>query len=274
MASYLITGASRGIGFAFLENISSDPANTVVGLVRNKTDTETKVAALKRTNIHIVQGDLNNYTSLKSAVEATARITGGSLDYLIANAGLLSTPRSKPFATLGELGKDPATLETELTEMFQTNVIGNVHVLNLFMPLILKGNVKKVVALSTGLADLEITRAHNLHENAPYAISKAALVRKNMAMGKFSAQYAKDGVLFISICPGVVDTGNLADMPPEDGPGLMAMMEKFQGYAPHFTGPAIPNDAAKDVLNVAQKASVPNGDGGSYVSHLGNKQWI
>lgn len=105
-------------------------------------------------------------------------------------------------------GKDPATLETELTEMFQTNVIGNVHVLNLFMPLILKGNVKKVVALSTGLADLEITRAHNLHENAPYAISKAAL---NMAMGKFSAEYAKDGVLFISICPGVVETGNLSD---------------------------------------------------------------
>lgn len=61
---------------------------------------------------------------------------------------------------------------------------------------------------------------------------------------------------------------------PEDGPGLMVMMEKFQGYAPHFTGPAMPNDAAKDVLNVAQKASVPNGDGGAYVSHLGNKQWI
>ena len=105
-------------------------------------------------------------------------------------------------------GKDPVTLENELTGYFRTNVVGNIHLFNLFIPLILKGNAKKVIALSTGMADLEPARIYNLHENAAYAISKAAL---NMAVGKFSAEYSKDGVLFISICPGMVETGQYGE---------------------------------------------------------------
>lgn len=60
----------------------------------------------------------------------------------------------------------------------------------------------------------------------------------------------------------------------EEGKKAMTMMQKFQVYAPHFTGPASPEDSVKDVLSVAEKASVENGDGGSYVSHFGNKQWL
>ena len=37
-----------------------------------------------------------------------------------------------------------------------------------------------------------------------YTISKAAL---NAAVAKFSAQYAKEGLLFFSISPGMVETG-------------------------------------------------------------------
>lgn len=104
-------------------------------------------------------------------------------------------------------GKDPVKLETYLTNQFRTNVVGNVHLINLFLPLILKGNVKKIIVLSSGMADLEPTRIYNLYENPPYGIAKAAL---NMAVAKFSAEYAKHGVLFMSISPGVVDTGAIA----------------------------------------------------------------
>ena len=93
--------------------LSADPQNTVIGLVReNRTATEAKVSEeLKgRTNVHILVGDLRSYTSLQVsrrliavsvdsrvltasfqiAAAETAKITGGSLDYLIANAGLMS----------------------------------------------------------------------------------------------------------------------------------------------------------------------------------------
>ena len=86
----------------------------------------------------------------------------------------------------------------------KTNVIGNIHLYNLFMPLILKGKVKKVICITTGMADLELINDYDLVVGSLYASSKAAM---NVVTAKFSAQYKKDGVLFLGICPGMVDVG-------------------------------------------------------------------
>ena len=55
---------------------------------------------------------------------------------------------------------------------------------------------------------------------------------------------------------------------------VMGMFGKFQAYAPHFTGPSTPESSVKDMMSVIEKASIAAGDGGSFVSHLGNKQWL
>jgi NAD(P)-dependent dehydrogenase (short-subunit alcohol dehydrogenase family) len=73
------------------------------------------------------------------------------------------------------------------------------------MPLVLKGSVKKVIAISSGHADLELINKFDMENSALYAASKAAL---NVIVGKFSAQYKKDGVLFLSLSPGVVEVGH------------------------------------------------------------------
>jgi hypothetical protein len=49
---------------------------------------------------------------------------------------------------------------------------------------------------------------------------------------------------------------------------------KFAKYAPHFKGPIQPEESAIAVLSVVEKASLANGDGGAFVSHLGTKQWL
>lgn len=88
----------------------------------------------------------------------------------------------------------------------KSNVIGNIHLFNLFLPLIMRGQAKKVIALTTGHADLELVNKCNL-ANAPlYAIIKGA---QNVAVAKFNAQYAKDGILFLSLSPGAVDTRHM-----------------------------------------------------------------
>ncbi len=73
---------------------------------------------IDRSNVHIVHGDLDSYDSLKvgfvrsaraadadgcrqQASEATARITGGGLDYLIANGARL--PEESSFLSFGEM---------------------------------------------------------------------------------------------------------------------------------------------------------------------------
>lgn len=104
-------------------------------------------------------------------------------------------------------GKDPETLEKDLSDSFNTNVIGTIHLINLFMSLILKGEKKKVITLSTGFADAEMTARYNLPIAGPYSISKAAV---NMVVAKYSAQYAEDGVLFLAISPGSVQTEQLS----------------------------------------------------------------
>ncbi|KAI4604117.1 hypothetical protein KJ359_000245 [Pestalotiopsis sp. 9143b] len=271
MPSYVITGVSKGLGFELLNQISSDSSNTVIGLVRDKSGTEEKVKAElgDRSNIHILQGDLDDYDSLVKAAAATSEITGGSLDYLIANGGYIA--HWDAYDGIGTLGtNDPERVELELTKLNKTNVIGNIHLYNQFIPLILKGKVKKVVAISSGLADPDTVNSLELPTAPLYAISKAGL---NMVTAKFNAQYKKDGILFLSICPGMVDVGHYKNTTPEQMPALQTLMGKFKAYAPHFQGPATPAVAMKDVISVWENATVEK-DGGEFLSHHGNKQWL
>ncbi|KAJ5570290.1 uncharacterized protein N7459_009720 [Penicillium hispanicum] len=271
MPSYAITGASRGIGWEFLRQLSSDSNNTVIAIVRNKASTEVKVATelSGRPNIHIVQGDLVDYAALQNAAVGTAKITGGGLDYLIANAGLVT--QFDAYDPIGVLGQKPEVLEKGLMDCFRVNVVGNIHLFNLFMPLILKGQVKKIIAISSGQADLEVIPKLKIQVASAYSIAKAGL---NTAVAKFSAQYSDDGVLFMSICPGMVDTGHYNDVTEEQMKGLQKMLAAFVEYAPDFKGPSPPESAVKDVISVIEKASVENGNGGTFVSHYGNKQWL
>jgi NAD(P)-dependent dehydrogenase (short-subunit alcohol dehydrogenase family) len=105
-------------------------------------------------------------------------------------------------------GNDPATLAKDLTDSFNINVVGNINLFNLFLPLIRIGSAKKVIAISTGMADLDLIAKYDVHMGGPYSISKAAL---NAAVAKYSAQSRKEGILFMAISPGLVETGHNAN---------------------------------------------------------------
>ncbi|KAI3393786.1 hypothetical protein diail_3607 [Diaporthe ilicicola] len=271
MAAYVITGVSRGLGWEFLKQISSNPKNTVIGIVRNKPPTDERVAKelSDRSNITILEADLTKYEAIKKAAEDSVAVTGGKVDYLIANAAYVS--QWDAFAGLDVLGATPKKLEEELTKAIQTNVISNIHLFNQFMPQILKGHVKKVIAISSGMGDMDLAKDYDVSESPLYSISKTAL---NMVSAKFSAQYKKDGVLFLSICPGIVDVGHFDNVTPEQQPGLERMVEKFKKYSPTFKGPDNPPESIKAVMSVVENSSIENGAGGAYLSHFGNKRWI
>jgi NAD(P)-dependent dehydrogenase (short-subunit alcohol dehydrogenase family) len=72
------------------------------------------------------------------------------------------------------------------------------------MPLILLGDAKKVIVISSGMGDTELTRQYDLWMGTAYSVSKAAL---NMVVAKYSAEYREKGVVVLAISPGVVDTG-------------------------------------------------------------------
>jgi hypothetical protein len=59
----------------------------------------------------------------------------------------------------------------------------------------------------------------------------------------------------------------------EELEGFKQMVGLFKDYAPHFTGPISPEESVEMVLSVIDKATVDK-DGGAFVSHYGNKQWL
>lgn len=121
---------------------------------------------------------------------------------------LYSVNTKKKTDTKFNSGKEPEVFDKALKDTFNINAVAYAHLFNYFMPLVLQGNAKKVIALSTGLADLELTRDLDLWMAIPYCVSKAAL---NMVIAKFSAEYREKGVLVLGMSPGVVATNDLSD---------------------------------------------------------------
>ncbi|KAI0449286.1 NAD(P)-binding protein [Xylaria acuta] len=140
--------------FEFPRQLSENPNNVVVGLVRDKATTDKK-----------------------KTVDVVASILKGSLNHLIANAAYIS--KSSQYDPIGvlhvEAKKDSKELEADLLETFQTNMIGNVHLFTLYTPLILKGRAKKVITISSGLGDMDLAREYKLALSTPYSISKTAM---------------------------------------------------------------------------------------------------
>lgn len=185
-----------------MEYISRNQENTVIGLVRNKSGLEDSDGILTRKNVTILQADILDRPALIAARDEVARRTGGSLDYLINNAAYISAITSGQF--LDEFEDDRKTLDDEIWNSFNTNVVGVINTINIFLPLVKKSAaVKKVITLSTGLADPELIAPYGIWEAAPYSMSKAAV---NIAVAKYGARYKDEGILFLAISPGVVAT--------------------------------------------------------------------
>ncbi|KAI9045163.1 NAD(P)-binding protein [Aspergillus affinis] len=270
MPSYLITGASRGIGFEFLRQLAADPNNLVIGLVRNKAATEEKVSKeIPGGNVHLVEGDLTDYDALKGAVAEVEKVTS-SLDHLVANAAWVSTWSA--YDGIGDLAANsPKQLDEDLLEAIRVNVLGNIHLFSLFLPLVKKGTAKKVITITSGMADIDFISAFDIVSGAPDSISKAAM---NATYAKLSAQYKEEGILFLGISPGLVDTGSYGNQTPEQAAGAVEMVKKFANYSPGFKGPITPEESVRAVLETIHRAEISKGYAGGFVSHYGNKQWL
>lgn len=113
-----------------------------------------------------------------------------------------------------------------------------------------------------------------------------------MAVAKFAAQYKKDGMLFISLYPSIVDVGShyqnrrstlpLGTNPttnnsilatPEQLERVGALMQKFAVYAPIFKSPGTPEQSVTALRKVINEA-IEKDNSGEFLPHFGNKTWL
>ncbi|TFK51902.1 NAD(P)-binding protein [Heliocybe sulcata] len=266
MPSYAIIGASRGIGLEFLKQLSADPKNTVFGIARNPAGSP-KLASINAANVHLLKADLTDRKSLDSAAAEVSKVTGGSLDVLINNAALLSSGKEQQ--SLGAFGPDEQELLAEgFREAFNVNVIGVVNSINAFLPLLKKGSLKKVITLSTGIADLDFTLKSEFALSPAYCASKAAL---NMVIAKYAVEYKSDGIAFLAISPGVVITSE-APPTPEDLEVFKKLMVSFRKDYPDWKGPITPEESITAMRKVIDGFTIE--ESGQFLSHWGNKRWL
>ena len=165
----------------------------------------------------------------------------------------------------------PLELEKDLKDCFETNVIGTIHLINLLLPLVLAGATKKIIAITTGLTDEDLSRKHKIAIAAPYVISKAGL---NNVVNKYHGEFSARGVLFMAISPGLIDNGQFSNLTEKQQTVGAQQGMQFATEYPHFNGPFSNEESVGHVMKIIRQSSIEGGNGGTVVSHFGNRQWL
>ncbi|OZJ06365.1 hypothetical protein BZG36_00753 [Bifiguratus adelaidae] len=269
MSSYVVTGASRGIGLEFVRQLSDHPSNTVIAVVRNKSNIPHLAPLLARANVHAVQADVTSPEQLAEAAVEVGQITGGSLDVLIANAGISEKGAG---VTLAQPGLDQRELGKAMVNMFEWNTVSAVWTNNAFLPLLRRGKQKKIIDTSSGLGDVEFTKKTNTSGMAPYSISKAAL---SFAVLKYAIELQPEGFTVVAISPGLVDTSSTKDTPPpteEEMKQFAVVAETWAAAYPNWDRKPISVEESVRCQLQTIEAIGPQ-DNGRFMSHHNDDQW-
>jgi 3-oxoacyl-[acyl-carrier protein] reductase len=186
----VVTGGTRGIGRAVVLAFAAGGA-TVYTCGR----TESAAAAGLRAELgpgHVVDvADMAHVEACRGFVERAVRQLGG-IDVLVNNAGVVS------HRTLAELDDD------EWTRVLDTNLRGTMAVTRAALPALRDG--ASVVQVASAVATVGLAgRTH-------YTASKAAVVGFNRSLCK---EVGPRGIRCNVVAPGIIDTDQAADLPPE-----------------------------------------------------------
>lgn len=189
----LITGATRGIGFAAASQLAARGAHVIIS-ARDLPRAEEAARRLGE-NASSLALDITDSRSIKSAAAHVAK-RHEQLDVLVNNAGILLDD-----------GDDLLSLSVDvLRATLETNLLGTFEVAKAFAPLLRASGGARIINVSSGAGQLD----GEPQAWAPaYSISKTAL---NMLTEQLAAALPKMAVN--SMCPGWCRTAMGGDAAP------------------------------------------------------------
>ncbi|ETN42539.1 uncharacterized protein HMPREF1541_01696 [Cyphellophora europaea CBS 101466] len=197
MASYLITGCSRGIGLDMVKQLSARPSSavaTIFATTRAPTPPQPLADLIQADSkrIHFVQLDTDDRASIEAAASNIEQQLGQSgLDILVNNAGIAPWESDPP------LGMD------SLEQALKTNVVGVRDIITAFLQLLRKGQQKKIINVSSTMGSMALAELVASVPRPSYKISKAAL---NMLTVQYSIYLRDEGFTTVAISPGWLKT--------------------------------------------------------------------
>ncbi|GJN91826.1 hypothetical protein Rhopal_004849-T1 [Rhodotorula paludigena] len=199
--TFLVSGTERGLGLGFVRQLAQrdnvlifagviDPEHPDADEVKKVAEETGKVCVVK-----LVSASEED----AQAVAALVKEKAGKLDYVIANAGIM-TARVQTLETPPE----------QLHKHFAVNTVGPYVLFQTFAPLLFASPSPHFLAISSTLGSMVL--AGPSHPTVAYSMSKAAL---NMFVVKIAHEYgAKHNLAAYVLSPGWVATaqGNTSAM--------------------------------------------------------------
>lgn len=220
MATYLITGANRGIGYEYCRQLK-ERGDTVIAVCRTASQ------ELRGLGVQVEEGVDN--TSDASVADLRVRLSNISIDVLINNAGILKR------VTLEALDFD------SIREQFEVNALGTLRVTHAFLPHLKAGS--KIVLMTSRMGSIADNTSGSSYG---YRMSKVAL---SMAGKSLAHDLKGRGIAVAILHPGLVQTRmtnfTSGGITPEDSvKGLLARIDKLTlentGTFWHSSGEVLP----------------------------------
>lgn len=199
MTTIMVTGANRGIGLEFANQYANDGAK-VIACCRKPADAKDLQALAKsKGSIEIHALDVSDFGAPSALAKDLAR---EPIDILINNAGVYG-PKRQSADDMDFSG---------WAHTLAVNTMGPLAVAQAFRPNLLRGQQKKIVSVTSGMA----STTENGGGYLAYRASKAAL---NNVMRSLSVDWRGDGLVCVVLDPGWVQTdmgGKNAPTSPEE----------------------------------------------------------
>jgi NAD(P)-dependent dehydrogenase (short-subunit alcohol dehydrogenase family) len=190
------------LGLEFVKQLSQNTNNTVFAIVRSPDSAANlKQLASQRSNVHIVKADITDPQSLVTAAADISKSTNGALDVLINNA--VSTNNAAAPLPPSQIPLDIDGTREFFKASYESSLYGAIWTTNAFLPLIEKGKGKRIVHLSTAMADAQTIIKSGIANVVDYAVAKGAM---NVLVAKYAVELEPKGIKVVAISPGWVDT--------------------------------------------------------------------
>ena len=178
----VVTGGSQGIGFD-VDTALLESGYAVVATARKANES----ALVASARLALVDGDIRS-TATAEAVAETAVSRFGSIDHVVANAGISI---GKPFLDY--------TVE-DYQELIATNLEGFFHIAQVA--------VKQMLSQGRGGSVTAITSASVDHPDAASPSAVQMFTKGGLSAGvlALASEYAKQHIRFNAVAPGTVDT--------------------------------------------------------------------
>ncbi len=220
MATYLITGASRGIGYEYCRQLQAR-GEAVIAVCRTASQELQQLGVQVEDGIDITSDD--SITNLRNRLGDTA------IDVLVNNAGILKR------VTLEDLDFD------SIREQFEVNALGALRVTHALLPNLRTGS--KVVLMTSRMGSIGDNTSGSSYG---YRMSKVAL---SMAGKSLAHDLKPRGITVAILHPGLVQTrmtnftkGGVT--PEESVQGLLARIDELTlentGTFWHANGAVLP----------------------------------